>query len=302
MNNNTLVDGGDFRFSLFSVGGRWAWSVRTDNVDGYGQSYQVVNIDTPYGRLYTVEIPIPGDVVLSMAQSLLTVQQQLAPLLIVPSPNPPIINLTLTEGDTVSSAGTVLVQNSGAFGSFMSVNATQDVPWLSVSPASINSIAFSKTGKFDLTINPCLLFSSESPYVGHINLQDNRNPPTVIPVTVNVTVLPRPVIGVDTDSLMFNFVMLTSAPSGAQTVCISNTGLSGSSLDCEIFLVFNSNWLCISHEHVWQLEPNREFTLTLSLKREHIPYTPNTYTDTLRIRSKNAINKYVDIPVQLTVA
>jgi hypothetical protein len=297
----STVAGGGFQFSVPSVGGKWSWKVEADNIQGLGQTYKFVDIHSPYGPLYTTAIPIPGDVISSMANSLLQVQQQLAPLMLLISPNPAIFNTTITEGDPISEVGVVVVQNAGAFGSFMSINATPNSPWLSVSPSSATAISQGQSSQFTIQLNPGTLLAANSPYSGQVNLQDNRNPPTLVPATVNVTVLPRPTIGVSPGSIIMTFSISTSAPSGAQSLTVTNLGLPGSSLNFSVQALLQSAWLAFVPASGGPLAANQFAIVTASIIPGGVPLAVGTYADTLRVYAPNSTNSYVDTPVTLIV-
>lgn len=273
-----------------------------NNIQGAGQTYQFVNFNTPYGSIYTAAIPIPGDVVTQMAASLLKVQQQLAPLIQLVAPVPAVFNIIITEGDPSSLVGTVTVQNNGAFGSFMSVVATPDSPFISCTPPTASAIAFGQTTQFTIQLNPAVLTGGQN-YQAHVNFQDNRNSPVTIPVTVNVRVLPRPEIETTPDAITLTFALLTGTPSGGQSISVTNSGPSDSILNFSVSKVQNnSSWLSFSPVSGGPLASGESSSFVASVVSSAVPYQSGTFSEVLRVSSPNASNSFVDIPVTLIVS
>lgn len=298
----TVVSGGGFEFQVESVHGVWRWLVRANNLQGVGQLYELVNITTPFGSLFQTQIPIPGDVVEAMAQSLHDLQSQLAPLMVLVPPSVTSFNLLVTEGDPDQAIGSVEVQNAGAFGSFMTATSTPSVPWLSASPNFVQGIGKNEKTTFSLSLLTATLLESGSPYSGIVNLQDSRDPPTVIPVTVNVTVLPRPVISVSPSQVSLTYVLSTSTPGGAQAVTVENAGPVGSQLDFTVTKVNNNSpWLAITPLSGGSLASGATDQVTFSVVPGQVPLVPGLLQETVRISSPNASNSPVDVTVQLTV-
>jgi hypothetical protein len=298
---DATVAGSKFSFSTQSVGGTWSWSVQADNTLGVGQVYQFVDILTPYGPLFQVEIPIPGDVIQEMAASLSEVQSQLAPLMALVQPTGAPFNLIIVEGDPNQAVGSVDVQNVGAFGSFMQATATPDSAWLSADPSIVQGIGKNEVAGFNISLLTATLLASGSPFNGNVNLQDNRDPPTVIPIAVTVTVLPRPIIGTSPAQLDFSYVLSTGVPSGALAITVENTGPAQSSLEFAAAAVDGSSWLSIIPTSGGPLDSGQTAQVTVSLNVSGIPLGAGTYTDSIRISSGTASNSPVDVPVVLTV-
>jgi hypothetical protein len=299
---STVASGG-FRFSQISVGGTWYWSVTADNILGAGQLYYVRDIDTPFGKLTDgVDVPIPGDVVASMASSMLQFQQQLAPLIALVAGQSTTINVTCTQGDPASQVGAINVINAGAFGSFMTASASPTVPWLSASPTTIPGIGQNQQAQFSLILDPTTLQTAAVPYTGVINLQDNRNPPTLIPITVNVTVLPQPIILPNTTALCFQWDLMTGANNGAQQLIITNNGPATSILGFTVAKVQNNSpWLDFSPISASGLGAGQTAIITFSVSGGGIPQMPGEYFETILISSPNASNSPVAIQVSLLV-
>lgn len=297
----SIVSGGCFQFKIESTGGYWSWSVRADNTQGLGQYYFIENVYTPYGPLFNTQIPIPGDVITSMSDSLTEIRNQLAPMLALVNPSTTSFILTITEGDANVSIGSVEIQNVGAFGSFMTATATPSVSWLTSSPSSLDSIGKNETGSFNLTLLTTTLLNANSPYSGVINLQDQRTPPTIIPITVSVVVLPRPVISVDLSTVNLTYILLTGTPGSSQAITVQNVGPSGSQLSFTAAKVDNVSWLTVTPTSGGPLNSGSTDQVTFSLVSSAVPQAAGVYSETVRISSSNASNSPVDISIILTV-
>jgi hypothetical protein len=298
----SYVAAGGFTFDKISVGGTWYWTVRATNVQSSSQVYQVADIISPFGKLGAVDVPIPGDIVLEMASCISQLQQQLAPLLALVGATPTVYSVTLTEGDPSSLVAAVPFQNVGAFGSFLTVVSTPDSPWLSASPSTVAGLNKNDQGQVTVQINPALLLASGSPYSGHVNLQDNRTPPTVIPITVNVVVLPRPSIAVSPSTVPLSYTITGAIPGGAVAITVSNSGPPNSSLSFSASKVNNNSpWLSFVPVGGGPLAPAGSAILTFSVVPAGVPLIPGVYSEIVMISSPNASNGPVSIPVTLTV-
>ncbi len=298
-----FVEGGGFRFRTQSVGGFWSWELDSQNQQGVGQLYFVKNIETPYGPLTTTMIPLPGDVVLSMAESLSQVQQQLSPSLILSPPAQTTFTVTVSEGGPEVKAGTVTVQNAGAFGSFMSAFATPSSPWLKVTPSVANGIGKNEQASFDIFVVPSTLLAASSPYSGVVVFQDNKSPPTIIPVTVNAVVLPRPVVVASPATTTLTYTICTNTPGPSQQIIVQNAGPAGSIMGFSVSkLNNNSSWLSFSPDSGSGIQSGGSALVTVAVVPAGAPLFPGTYTEILRVSASGSVNGYVDVTVQLVVS
>ncbi len=298
----STVTGGAFSFSTFSVGGMWQWDVRANNTQGLGQTYQIANINTPYGPLNAADIPIPGDVLSSMCDSLNQLQQQLGPLIVLNSGTQTQYVLTVTEGDPSVFVGDVKYFNAGAFGSFMTATTISDVPWLVPNPSQTIGIGKNQTGQVSIWAVPSLLLATDGPYQGSIILQDNRAPSTVIPVSVIVNVLPRAVLSVSTSSIFFSYSLSAGFQGGAQQFSVSNTGPTGSMLSYTVSKIINgSPWLRFSPACNDGIIPGVSDIVTVSLTA-NLPQSTGTYTETLAVASPNALGSPTVVTITLSVS
>ena len=299
----STVAGGGFRFSQISVGGTWFWSVTADNITGAGQLYYVRDIETPFGKLTDgVDVPIPGDVVIQMAQSMSQFQQQLAPLIALVSGQSTTITATVTQGDPASQVGAINIINAGAFGSFMTASASPTVPWLSASPTTIQGIGQNQQAQFSFILDPTTLQTAPTPYTGTINLQDNRSPATIIPIQIVVNVLPQPSISVNATNICMQWTLLTGANSGSQQLIITNSGPVGSTLGFIVGKVQNASpWLAFSPTSASGLASGQSASVTFSLVPGGIPQICGEYFETILISSQNAANSPIAVQVSLIV-
>jgi hypothetical protein len=300
---NPVVAGGCYGFNIGSVGGTWSWTVQVDNTQGLGQLFKVQDINTPYGSLYTAMIPIPGDVILAMADSLSDVQGQLAPQLALTQGSVSSFNIVITEGDSNVNIGSVGVQNVGSFGSFMVATATPTVSFIQTTPSYIGDLGKNDTGNFDFTLLTGTLLNASSPYMGTVNLQDNRNVPTTVPISFTITVNPRPVISAVPLSLAFTHSLSLGTSSGAQQVEIENVGPASSVLNFTLARVNNNSpWIDFIPTSGGPLNSGDSTLITFSVVKANVPLSPGVYQDTIRVSSPNAANSPVDITVALTVS
>lgn len=296
----STIQGGGFSFSIVSVGGSWKWTVAANNLQGAGQLYQVQDVFTPYGSLYNAAIPIPADVIAAMAESVTTLQNQLAAHMVLVSGSQ-LFSLAVTEGDSVSEVGKVTVGNNGAFGSFMAVSATSDVPWLTVTPAAVQSIGKNEVGTFTIDIVPSSMSAMNSPCVGHVMLRDNANPPNSISITVNVVVYPEPAILTSASSVTLTW-SVSNMTNDTQYLTVSNGGPATSALNFTAVKFFNdSPWLCFSPDHGGPLQAGESVTMAFTTISAGMPFVAGTYSEKIRFDSSNASNAPLDIDVFLNV-
>lgn len=297
-----VVSGSGFQFSVNSTGGVWSWSVVSRSIPGAGVFYEIHDFRTPWGPLAQAAIPIPSDVIISIADTVSEVQQQLSPQLSLAPPSQSSFTVVITEGDPNQLVAEVPVVNSGAFGSVMVVSATPSVPWLKPDPGVIQGLGKNDVAAFGFTLLTGSLLASGSPYLGVVNLQDNRNPPGVVPLAFQVSVLPRPVIGVSPSSVQFLWYQSTSSATGPFSVSVANTGPAGSVLNWTAAKLQNTSpWLSLSATSGGPLASGSSQSVSLSVFTPGVPALPGTYSDSVRFSSPNAQNGYVDVAVSLVV-
>ncbi|MFA5202933.1 MAG: hypothetical protein WC708_00770 [Lentisphaeria bacterium] len=298
----TTVSGSGFEFSIESTGGAWSWAVVSKTIPGVGPFYEVHSIRTPWGSLCQTAIPIPAEVITGMADSIAQIQQQLSPLLALVNPSEISFVISITEGDPNQIIANIPFTNTGSFGSSLTATATPNVPWLKANPGYIGGIGRNEQASFSVTLITGTLLQSGSPYLGVLNLQDNRNPPTVIPIAFSISVLPRPVIAAAPTSINFVWYGSSHTGSGPFTVAISNSGPVNSILNWSASKVQNnSSWLSVVPATGGPLASGASQDVQFSLVSACVPYNPGVYTETVRFSSPNASNHYVDVVVTLTI-
>lgn len=296
---STRVVGMGGEFSVCSVGGRWEWRVVADSSCGVGQAYSVQDIRTPFGSIASADIPIPGDVIAAMAESLVQLQQQLRPMVqLVGSPS---LSVTATEGGATADAGTVTFVNAGAFGSVMTVTAAPSAPWLSVVPSTVPGLGKNQQGSVTVRVDPSLLLSSGSPYSAYVTLQDDAGNQVTVPV--NVTVLPRPSIAVSNPALTLTFWLTSMVSGGSLTSTITNVGPAGSTLAFSLAKILNvSPWLAYSPASASGLASGSSSDVTFSVVADKAPAIPGTYVEKIQVKSPTADNSPREIEVTLVVS
>lgn len=295
---NAIPTGGGFTFGLMSVGGMWRWTVSATSLGGPGNAYQVHDIMTPYGPLRVVSVPLPADVVMEMARSIADVRSQIKPSMKVVS-SQTSFSTSITEGDPGSNIGQIQIRNDGGFGSFLSVVATPDVQWLVVPTPEVQNIGRGETAMFGIDVATDNMLASQSPYVGHINVQDSNDPSSTETATVMVTVLPRPTISTNTKNINFTWSVMTPSAS-YQSIVVSNSGPGLSNLTFTASKVFGSSWLSVSPVGPVSLSTGDAANVSVSLVGSAIPLLGN-YVEKVRILSHNASNSPVDVTVSLNV-
>ncbi len=298
----TSVSGSSFEFSLESTGGLWRWMVTSRNTPGIGVYYEVSGVDTPWGPLYQTAIPIPADVITEMASTILQIQQQLAPLLVLDNPSSTSFVVIITEGDPNLSVASIPFFNGGAFGSSMTVTATPGAPWLRSEPGQRANLGKNEPSNFAITLLTGSLLSTNSPYLGVVNLQDNRIPSTLIPIAFSITVLPRPSIVTSVSTAAFTWYQSTSTGTGPVTVGVGNSGGPSSILYWSAAkLTGPSLWFGFTPASGGPLASGDSEPVQLSLSPANIPSLPGLYKEKLRFSSPNSLNGPLDVEVSLTV-
>jgi len=296
------VSSGGFTFSKVSVGGTWSWKIVANNIQGLGQNYQMIDIQTPYGRLYDVVVGIPSDVVAEMADSIEQLQAQLASAVSLVTATPSSYNITVTEAAATETVAIIPITNTGAFGSFLSVTATPSAPWLTVSPSSLIGIGKNQVAQLTVYIKPSLMLADDSPYNGSVIIQD-QNSPSSTTITVAAIVLPRPQIGLSSSTVTLTYDMTLNVLGGAQQVTVTNTGDVGSILNFTVAKLQNqSNWLAFTPSSGGPHDSGESEVITFSLVGGNMPMIPGSYTEIVSVASSNALNspQYINVTLNVT--
>lgn len=290
----------DVGFQLDLNGRVWRWKTRMD-LSGASPSFKIIDILTPFGVLRD-SIPLPGEVVQGMSDSIVSLLANFKPHILVGPPSSLVF--TVDEGRGFSMPLSALVTNNGVYGSLLSASLVVSAAYIHVNPTVVGHLAANQAGTFEVTVDSTDLLSSSSPYTGSISLQDSTstNSPQQLPITI--VVRPKAVITTDVAQVVFNVTRPVSGPFPpvpTQSFTVQNAGPSGSLLDFQIVRLtgLSSNWL----------ESFAPVTGTLNAAQtQNIVVTvapveglmPGTYTETLRI-SGYSFNDFVDVSIQLNI-
>ncbi len=289
----------DYQFRVVTPQGVWRWTTRVD-LSLANPSYVVRDVLTPFGILRD-SIPLPGAVVLEMANGIALLQQQFAPNILL---DPITLTFTVDEGRGVSTAQTILITNNGVFGSLLGVSLSTSAPYLKTSVASLGGLASNVAGSFGVMADSTALVSDNSPYAATLTIQD----PAAInnPRTVAVAIVVRPRATITLSVLTLNFAV-TKPVSGAfpaipvQTFDITNTGPAGSLLDFQTQrLLGGSEWLLSFNPTEGELESGSTQQVSVVLQCPEDMGT-GTYTETLRV-SGYSLNFFQDIVLNLVIS
>ena len=289
----------DYQFQVAMPQGIWRWTTRVD-VSLAMPQFEVRDVKSPFGLLRDM-IPIPSQVILAMADSISTVQQQFAPSIML-SPN--TLTFTVNQGQGVSAPLPVTITNNGIFGSLLSVSITSTAPWLAATPANIDGLASTESGAFNVTADSSSLLAINSPYTETLTIQDSAatNSPQALAVTINV--LPLATISTSVTTLTFTVSAPIQPnpfpPVPSQQFILTNTGPAGSQLTYLIQkLLGNSPWLVSFNPFMGNLASTQSQAIVIGVAPP--PNTlPGTYLETLRV-SGFSTNMIQDVQVQLVV-
>lgn len=290
----------DFRFQLALASGLWRWTTRMD-VSGLGPTFQVRDIITPFGILRDT-IPLPGDVVQAMSASIDQLKANFAPRILVGPPSS--LTFTVDEGRGFSLPQSVVLTNSGVYGSLLDVTLVGSAAYVSVSPPEVGNLASNETGSVNVSVDSTTLLSADSPYSEQVTIQDPdaANTPQLLPITINVR--PKATISTDVDHLNFTVVRPLTGPFPSiptQQFTITNTGPGTSLLDYEIQRLtgLSGDWLA-------SFTPVNASLGSSASQATTVTITPieglavGVYQETLRV-SGYSTNSFVDVLIQLTI-
>jgi hypothetical protein len=295
----TNLQAQEYKFNYRTLSGVWTWKTRVDLSQPIPM-YQVADIVSPYGLLRD-SIPIPGEVVQSMASSIEEIKLAFAPSILVGPPSSLVF--TVDEGRGFSVAQPVQVTNNGVYGSLLSLSLTTSSPWLKAVPASLGHLAFNESATFDTSVDSTNLLAAQSPYSGTVMLQDVNasNSPQSVPITVNVR--PKALISLTPVALYFVVSKPVSGPFPpipAQQFTVQNTGPANSVLEFLIQkLLGMSDWLVAYTPSTGSLASSASQAVTVTVQPPESTLT-GTYIETLRV-SGYSENAYQDIEIQLIV-
>jgi len=291
----------DYQFNLTSTGGMWRWTTRVD-VSGSVPSYQVKDILSPYGVLRDT-VAIPGDVVQAMGDSIIQIQSNFPPHILLGPPAS--LTFDVDEGRGFSMPQEVVLTNDGVFGSLLGTTLTTSAAYVSVSPANVGNLASNESGSFSVSIDSTDLLAANTPYNEEVTVQDPNasNTPQTFPLVINV----RPKATIDISPLVLNFSVtrpftgpFPAIPS--QQFTITNSAAVESLLDYQIQRLTNlsSDWLVSFAPVNETLAGGDSQVITVAVAPIEGLLT-GTYQETLRV-SGYSTNSFVDVLIQLVIS
>jgi len=289
----------DHKFEFATAAGKWEWTTRLD-VSQSNPLYSVRDIKSPYGLLRD-SIPIPGEVVSAMAESIDELKSNFAPNILLGPPT--LLNFTVDEGRGFAEPEVVLITNDGVYGSLLGVTLTTSAAYVRVTPANVGNLALNESGQFQIEVDATDLLATSSPYNETIAIQDPSatNNPQTFPVTITV----RPKATIYTNPTVLNFSVVKplsgSFPSiPTQTFTVQNTGLVGSVLDFQVQkLTGLSDWLTSFLPSSGTLLSSESTDITVTV----VPpdnLLQGTYSEKLRVSGYSS-NSYQDVEIVLVV-
>lgn len=290
----------DVGFSVTVNGRLWRWKTRMD-VSGATPVFQILDIITPFGMLRD-SIPLPGEVVQGMSESIESLMANFKPTILVGPPTS--LSFAVDEGRGFAEGQNVPLTNSGVYGSLLSAILTTSAPYIHVSPSVVGNLASNVAGSFEVQVDSTDLLATSSPYSGTITIQDETatNNPRTLPITI--TVRPKAVIDTNLDTVYFTVVRPVSGPFppvSSEQFQVQNTGPTGSVLEFQIVRLtgLSQNWLSNFTPVYGTL--NASGNQTISVYVDPVEgLMPGTYEETLRISGYSA-NEYVDVLIQLVI-
>ena len=265
-------------------------------------TYQVRDVISPYGLLRD-SIPIPGPVVQAMADSITELQANFAPNILIGPPSS--LTFSVDEGRGFSPPQTVVLTNTGVYGSILGANLTTSAPFVVVNPSTVGNLSFNESGEFTVEVDSTLLLAASSPYFESVTVQDSTasNNPQTTPITINVR--PKATIGASTLLLTFNVTRPLSGPFPpipAQTFSVQNTGPLGSVLDFEIIALTGlcRNWLRSWLPATGELSSGASQVVTVTVQPSD-NLLQGTYSEKLRISGYSS-NLFLDVEIRLVVS
>lgn len=290
----------DYEFEYQVTTGLWRWKTRMD-VSGSIPSFQVRDVVSPFG-LFRDTIPIPGEVVQAMSDSITQIQQNFPPEILIGPPA--TVGFEVDEGRGFSLPETVVLTNTGVFGSLLGATLSTSAPYVSVSPANVGNLASNEAGSFDVVVDSTDLLAVNSPYNETVTVQDSNATNTPQTLAVTITVRPKAEISASPLTLGFSVSKPIVGPFPAipsQAFTVENTGPAGSILEFQVQRLTNlsDNWLASFAPVSGTLASGGTQTINVSVAPIE-GLLPGTYQETLRVSGYSS-NSFVDVLVQLVI-
>ena len=295
----------DYQFEYQVPPGSWKWTTRLD-VSQSNPTYQVRDVISPYGLLRD-SIPIPGPVVRAMADSIIELQANFAPSILIGPPSS--LTFAVDEGRGFSPSQTVGLTNAGVYGSLLGASLTTSAPFIVVNPSTVGNLSINESGEFTVEVDSTSLLAANSPYSGGVTIQDptaSNNPQTM---GITVIVRPKATIGSSIPILTFNairdvsgHITMVDPPGTQQSFNVLNTGPVGSVLEFDIRALTGlcNNWLRSWLPSEGEINSGGSQTVTVTVQPPDNLFQ-GTYSEKLRISGYSS-NQYLDVEIRLVVS
>jgi len=287
----------DYQFQVSLPCGAWKWVTRID-VSQSTVSTEVRDIVSPYGLLRD-SIPIPGEVVQAMADSIVEMLLAYRPSILLA---PLTLDFVVDEGRGVSEAKSVTVTNNGILGSLLAVTITSSAAYVAALPANIGGLASNESGRFDVSVDSASLLAINSPYSATLTVQSSSATNSPQTVAVNIVVRPLSEITVLPTSLTFNVAKPLTGPYPpipSQQINLTNSGPPTSVLDYQIRQLVGSTWLTSYSPVYGSLNGGASQPITVTVAPS-ASLASGSYNETLRFTGYSS-NMSVDVPVTLNI-
>ena len=290
----------DYQFEYSTPAGMWLWTTRID-VSQSNPTYQVRDIKSPYGLLRD-SIPIPGAVIQAMSSSIVELTSNFAPNILIGPPS--ALTFEVDEGRGYSESQSVLVTNTGVYGSILGASLTSSAAFVKVSPFNVGGLAVNEGGSFTVEVDSTSLVAASSPYHETITVQDPAatNNSQAVPILINVR--PRALITSTPSLLTFNVTrplngIYPQVPT--QSFTLENSGPLGSALEYDIRALTGlcGGWLRSWLPAEGTLPSGSSEVITVTVQPQD-GMLQGTYSEKLRVIGYSS-NNYIDVEIRLVI-
>lgn len=282
-----IVNSSEFVFSKPSEMGIWSWKIKTKYLSGLGIREYMSDLVSPLGRLGSVDLPVPSDILTAMYDSLLQVRSSFLPALSLG-----VLSKTgsVTAGGLVTDIGVVPVSNTGAFGSFLDYEVTSDSDWLRMEPSIVRGLSRGAVSEVRVFVDPSGLLDTYSPYEATLFFR-NINTDTTTELPVTITVFSQPTIGIDVPNWIFQYSLESGDTPPPFVMSVYNAGEVGTLLDVQFQkIINNSPWLAITPSSLSGMQADTIKSVTFSIIPNLIPGIQGLISEEVRVVSSNATN------------
>lgn len=287
----------DYQFQLMLASGAWRWTTRID-VSHSVAITQVRDIITPYGLLRD-SIPIPGEVIEAMADSIVEVQLAYPSTILL---NPTLLEFIVDEARGVSDAKSVAISNVGILGSLLSVTITSSASYVIPMPANVDGLAAHEAGSFSVSVDSTALLATNSPYAASLTVQAQNA--TNSPRTIAVNIIVRPKATILTAPMTLTFTVAKPLTGNfpaipSQQILLTNSGLPTSVLDYQIRKLIGCAWLTSFSPVYGSINGGASQPILVTVAPSN-SMNIGTYTETLRFTGYST-NMVQDVVVTLNI-